>query len=154
MHIPFGKDRLLAEIEACLLTRKFAKERVPDVITPLNSHSSCVCRYQVAQMLERQKVQRIAFERMALSSQCLSRHGCILRHQRHHTDALLILDMCGDYTRSAAQPQVWSRKITTAAEACKIPVWGVSELQSHIPVVLRIQRRSTRIYTPCAWKIV
>ena len=117
MHIPFSKDRLLAESEACLLTKKFDKNRVPDVITPLNSHISWVCRYQVAQILEREKVQRIAFERMAVSSQCLSRHVCILRHQVHHTDALLILDMCGDHTRSAAQPQVWSRKTTTAAEA-------------------------------------
>ena len=32
MHIPFSKDRLLAESEACLLTRKTDKERVPDVI--------------------------------------------------------------------------------------------------------------------------
>ena len=61
MRIPFSKDRLLAESEVCLLTRKTGKERVPDVITPLNSHSSWVCRYQVAQMLDRQKVQRIAF---------------------------------------------------------------------------------------------
>ena len=71
-------------------------------------------------MLDRQKVQRIAFERMALSSQCLSRHGCILRHQVHHTDALFTLDMLVSHTRSAAQPQVWSRKTTAGAEACKI----------------------------------
>ena len=44
-------------------------------------------------MLDRQKVQRIAFERMALSSRYLPRHGCVLCHQVHHTDALLILDM-------------------------------------------------------------
>ena len=53
MHISFSKDRLLAESEACLLTRKTGKERVPDVITPVNSHSSWVCRYQVAQILDR-----------------------------------------------------------------------------------------------------
>ena len=81
-------------------------------------------------MLDRQKVQRIAFEQMALS-RCLSRHGCILCQQVHHTDALLSLDMLYmlvlSNPRSAAQLQVWSRKTTTAAEACKIPVWGVSE---------------------------
>ena len=72
-------------------------------------------------MLDRQKVQRIAFERMALSSRCLSRHGCILCQQVRHADALLILDMSVlSHTRSAAQPQVWSRKTTAAAEACKI----------------------------------
>ena len=78
-------------------------------------------------MLDRQKVQRIAFEQMALS-RCLSRHGCILCQQVHHTDALLTLDMLYMLVLSnpTAQPQVWSRKITTAAEACKIPVWGVS----------------------------
>ena len=81
-----------------------------------------MCRYQVAQMLDRQKVQRIAFERMALSSRYLSRHSCVLCHQVHHTDALLILDILKmlvlSKTRSAAQSQVWSRKTTAAAEAC------------------------------------
>ena len=80
-------------------------------------------------MLDRQKVQRIAFEQMALS-RCPSRHGCILCQQVHHTDALLILDMLYmlvlSNPRSAAQPQVVSRKTTTAAEAGKIPVLGVS----------------------------
>jgi len=66
-------------------------------------------------------VQRIASERMALSSRCLSRHGCMLCHQVQHTDALLNLDMLVlSHTRSAAQQQVWSRKTTAAAEACKI----------------------------------
>ncbi len=78
-------------------------------------------------MLDRQKVQRIAFERMALSSRCLPRHGCVLCHQVHHTDALLILDILKmlvlSKTRSAAQPQVWSRKTTAAAEA---RLWRVS----------------------------
>ena len=98
-----------------LLTRKTDKERVPDVVTPLNSHSSWVCRYQVAQMLERQKVQRIAFERMALGSQCLSRQGCIVRHQVHHTDAVVMLDILMlSHTSSAAQPQVWSRKTNSS----------------------------------------
>ena len=65
-------------------------------------------------------MQRIAVERMALSSQCLSRQGCILCHQVHNT--LLILEMLVlSHTRSAAQPQVQSRKTTTAAEACKNP---------------------------------
>ena len=75
MHIPFSKDRLLAESEACLLTKKTCtgKERITDVITPYNSHSSGVCRYQAAQVLDRQKVQRIAFEWMALSSSASSR---------------------------------------------------------------------------------
>ena len=90
-------------------------------------------------MLEMQKVQRIAFERMALSSQCLSCHGCVLRHQVHHTDASLILDMLVSHTRSAAQPQVWSRKTTTAAEACKTPsledvwIYGVTVHRTVIP---------------------
>ena len=71
--------RLLAESEACLLTRKFAKERVTDVFTPLNSHSSCVCRYQVEQMLERQKVQRIAFGRLAASVCLVTAVSCVTK---------------------------------------------------------------------------
>ena len=60
------------------------QERVPDVIAQLNSYSCWVCCYQVAQTLEWHKVQRIASRRTALSSRCLSRHGCILCHQLHH----------------------------------------------------------------------
>ena len=96
------------------------QERVPDVIATLNSHSSWVCRYHVAQMLDRHKVQRIASERVALNSRCLSRHGCMLYHHMHHAAASLYLDMLMlSHTRSAAQQQVWSCKTTAAAEACK-----------------------------------
>ena len=101
---------------------KDRQERVPDVISTLNSHSSWVCRYQVAQMLDRHKGQRIASERMALSRRCLSRPGCMLYHHMHHAAASLFLDtLVLSHTRSAAQQQVWSCKTTAAAEACKIP---------------------------------
>jgi len=108
VHIPFSKDRLLAKSKACVDTED-RQERVPDVLTPLNSHSSWVCRYQVAQMLDKHKVQRVASEQMALSSRCLSRHACMFCHQVQNTDALLILDMLVlSHTRSAAQQQVCS----------------------------------------------
>ena len=37
------------------------------MVTLVKSNSSWVCRYQAAQVLDRQKVQRIASERLALS---------------------------------------------------------------------------------------
>ena len=43
-------------------------------------------------MLDRHKVQRIAAERMAPSTRCLSRHGCMLCHKVQHIDAILNLD--------------------------------------------------------------
>ena len=61
VHIPFSKDRLLAESEASV-DKEDRQERVPDVTTPLNSNSSWACHYQVAQVLDRHKVQRIASE--------------------------------------------------------------------------------------------
>ena len=97
------------------------QERVPDVMTTLDSHSSWVCRYQVAQMLVRHKVQRISSKQMALSSRCLSRHGCMLYHYMHHAAASLFLVMLVlAHSRSAAQQQVWSCKTTAATEECKI----------------------------------
>ena len=49
------------------------QEGVPDVVTPLNSDSSWVYHYQVAQILDRHKVQRIAAERWPLAaSVCLA----------------------------------------------------------------------------------
>ena len=81
----FSKDRLLTESEACLLIKEDRQHRVPDVITPLNSNSSWVCCDQVAQVLDRQKVQRIAPNEwlLTVSSRCLidSRRVGAVPHQ-------------------------------------------------------------------------
>ncbi len=55
MHIPFSMDRLLAGSKVCRLDKEDRQERVPNAIPQLNPSSSWVCRYQVAQMLDRHK---------------------------------------------------------------------------------------------------
>ena len=107
VHIPFSKGETICRN---LLTRKADKERISDVINPLESHSGWVCLPSCADARQAEGA-AYSFRTMALSSQCLSRHGCILRYQVHHIpDALLILGMLVLW--SVAQPQIWSRKIS------------------------------------------
>ena len=120
----FSKDRLLAESGVCLLTRKIGKNGSQTQVLHSKSSSSWVCRYQVAQVLNRHKVQRVASERIALNSRYLSRHGSMLWHQLHMHMRYWFNMWVLSHTRSAAQQEVWSRKTRAAAEACKIPVWG------------------------------
>ncbi|KAL3150668.1 hypothetical protein ABBQ32_000464 [Trebouxia sp. C0010 RCD-2024] len=61
---------------------------------------------------------------MALSSQCLSCHGCVLRHQVHHTDASLILDTLVSHTRSAAS---LVRAVLFRADEVSVPATGLQQ---------------------------
>ena len=72
----FSEDRLLAESEACLLTRKIGK-KVPDVSTPLQVLQQLGVSLPSCAGAGRHKVQRIASERIALNSRCLIRYGCM-----------------------------------------------------------------------------
>ena len=64
------------------------------MITQLNSHSSWGCRYQAD-----------AGQAEGAAYWCLSRHGCILCHQAHHTDAIF------DSTSPTVSLKVWNQYV-------------------------------------------
>ena len=92
----FQQEQAACRKRSLSVDKEHRQELVPDVITPHNSNGSWVCHYQVVQMLDRHKVQRIASERWLLAVP--------LCHQMHHTNAALVLDMLVlSHSRSAAQ---------------------------------------------------